>query len=170
MLKVTHEKQESIMQNKKIYIILGVVVFLVGISAFIAGKLINGGSLMEDQVSHVTPAPEIPRTVPEVSGWLVERKDNTVILQSVSFDAGSGWALGDSDESMDTTSGPKVEVVITGETIVYRTDYEFTQSSVQQTVEEALLDDLNSQMMITVWGRKDGDRIIADLLLAEHLK
>ena len=158
------------MQNKKLYIILGIAILLVGAAAFIAGKLINSGTLKEDQVSHATPAPEIPRTAPEVSGLLVERKDNTVILQSVSFDAGSGWALGDSNEPMDTTSGPKVEVVMTGATIVYRTNYEFTQSSVQQTVEEASLDDLNSQMMITVWGRKDGDRIIADLLLAEHLK
>jgi hypothetical protein len=165
-----HENKGKAMQNKKPHISLGVIILLVGASAFIAGRLINGGLKGEDRVSHVTPAPEIPRTAPEASGLLVERKDNTVILQSVSFDAGSGWALGDSDEPMDTTSGPKVEVVITSETIVYRTDYEFSQSSVQQIVEEATLDDLNSQMMITVWGRKDGDRIIADLLLAEHLK
>jgi hypothetical protein len=93
-----------------------------------------------------------------------------VILQSVSFDAGSGWALGDSDEPMDTTSGPEVEVIITGETTIYRTNYEVSQSSIQQVVREATVDELNSQMMITVWGRKEGDRIIADLLLAEHLK
>ena len=66
---------------------------------------------------------------------------------------------------MDTTSGPKVEVVITGETIVYRTSYEISEISVQQAVEETTLDDLNSEMMITVWGRKNGDRIIADISL-----
>ena len=102
--------------------------------------------------------------------WLAERKDNTVILQTVSFDAGSGWALGDANEPMDSTRGPEVEIVITGETTIYRTNYEVSQSSIQQVVREAALDELNSQMMITVWGRKDGDRIIADLLLAEHLK
>lgn len=101
---------------------------------------------------------------------LAERKDNTVILQTVSFDAGSGWALGDANEPMDSTRGPEVEIVITGETTIYRTNYEVSQSSIQQVVREAALDELNSQMMITVWGRKDGDRIIADLLLAEHLK
>jgi hypothetical protein len=101
---------------------------------------------------------------------LVERKDNTVLLQSVSFDAGSGWALGEADEPMDTTSGPQIEVIITGETAIYRTNYEVGQSSIQQVVEEATLDELNSQMMITVWGRKEGDRIISNLLLAEHSK
>jgi hypothetical protein len=36
--------------------------------------------------------------------------------------------------------------------------------TVQQTVEESTLDHLNSQSMVTVWGRKSGDRIIADVL------
>jgi hypothetical protein len=158
------------MQTRRLYLILGIVIPLVSVAAFIAGRWIDRGSLGEEQVSHVTPAAEIPTTLPEVSGLLVERKDNTVILQTVSFDAGSGWALGESNEPMDTTSGPKVEVVITGETTLYRTNYEVGGSAIQQTVAETTLDDLNSQMMITVWGRKEGDRIIADLLLAEHLK
>ena len=63
--------------------------------------------------------------------------------------------------------GPKVEVVVTNETMVYR---ETTQppsgqnETIQQTVAEGTLDDLNSDSMIRVWGRKSGDRIIADVL------
>lgn len=158
------------MRNKKLYASLVIVIVLVGAAAFVAGRLTSAGLIGEDRESHAIPAPEIPTTPPAVAGLFAERKDNTVILQSVSFDAGSGWALGDSNEPMDTTSGPKVEVVITGETTVYRTDYEFSESSVQQIVEVASLDDLNSEMMITVWGHKNGDRIIADILLMEHLK
>jgi len=158
------------MQNKKLFIILGVVILLVGAAAFIAGKWIKGGPSEEEHRSQVTPAPEIPTTAPELSGLLVERRDNTIILQTVSFDAGSGWRLGESNALMDTSSGPKVEVVVTGETIIYRDDFEVEQSSIQQTVEETTLDYLNSQMMITVWGRDDGDRVIADLILAQHLK
>ena len=154
------------MQNTKLFLILGMTLLVVSAATFIAGRWINGGASAGESVSHVTPAPEIPTTEPESSGLLVERKDKT----SVSFDAGSGWALGEADEPMDTTSGPEVEVVITGEMAIYRTNYEVSQSSIQQVVEEATLDELNSQMMITVWGRKEGDRIIADLLLAEHLK
>lgn len=158
------------MQNNKLYISLGLAILLVGLAAFIAGKWIDGGSSREDQVSHATPAPEIPTTTPEVSGLLVERQDNTLILQTVSFDPGSGWRLGDSNAPMDASSGPKVEVVVTGETIIYREDFEFGQSSIQQTVEETTLDNLDSQMLITVWGRNNGDRVIAEIVLFQHLK
>ena len=158
------------MQNNKLYVSLGLAVLLIGIAALIAGKCINGGSSREDQVSHVTPAPEIPTTVPELSGLLVERKDNALILQTVSFDAGSGWRLGDSNAPMDVSSGPKVEVIVTGETIIYRDDFEFSQTSIQQTVEETTLDYLDSQLLITVLGRDEGDRVIADIILAQYLK
>jgi hypothetical protein len=158
------------MQNKKLYISLGFAVLLIGLAAFIAGRFVNGGPAGGERVSNVTPAPEIPTTPPEVSGLLVERKDNVVILQSVSFDAGSGWHLGESNEPMDSSSGPKVEVVVTTGTTIYRDDFEFNQDSVQQTVEEATLDSIDSQKLITVWGRKEGDRIIAEILLIQHLK
>lgn len=149
---------------------MGAVILFVGAAAFVAGKWINRGSSGDDRVSNVTPAPEIPTGTPEVSGLLVERQDNLIILQSVSFDAGAGWQLGDASEPMDSSSGPKVEVLITGDTIIYRDDFEFNESSIQQTVEETTLDDLDSQMMITVWGRNTGDRLIADVILAQHLK
>ena len=157
------------MQNKKLYISLGIAVILVGVSAFIAGRLINSRPT-GDRMSNVTPAPEIPTTAPEVSGLLVERKDNVVILQTVSFDPGSGWHLGDSNAPMDSSSGPKVEIVITNTTTIYHDDFEFNQDSIQQTVEETTLDYIDSQMLITVWGRKNGERVIADILLAQHLK
>jgi hypothetical protein len=158
------------MQNKKLYVRLGIVILLIGISAFVAGKWINGGSSREEHVSEVTPAPEIPTTTPQLSGLLVERKDNVVILQSVSFDAGSGWRLGDSSAPMDASSGPEVEVIITGKTIIYRDNFEIEQSSIQQTVEETKLEYLDSQMLITVWGRNNGERVIADIIPAQHLK
>jgi hypothetical protein len=164
------KKTEITMQNKKLYISAGVAILLIGTAAFVAGKWMNGGSSREDQASHVTPAPEIPTTTPELSGLLVERKDNTVILQTVSFDPGSGWRLGESNAPIDSSSGPRVEVIVTGETIIYRDNFEFGQSSIQQTVEETTLDYLASQMLITVWGRKNGERVIAELLLAQHLK
>ena len=159
------------MQPKKLYISLGLAIFLVGAAAFIAGIFINGGPTTGgDQLSNVTPAPEIPTTTPKVTGLLVERKDNVVILQTVSFDPGSGWHLGDSNAPMDASSGPKVEVVITNATIIYRDDFEFHQDSIQQTVTETSLDSIDLQMLITIWGRKNGERVIADILLAQHLK
>ena len=158
------------MQNKKFYLSLGFAILLIGLAAFIAGRLLNAVPTGGDRVSNVTPAPEIPTTTPEVSGLLIERKDNVVILQTISFDPGSGWHLGDSNAPMDASSGPKVEVVVTNGTTIYRDDFEFNQDSVQQTVEETTLDSIDSQKLITVWGRKEGERVIADILLIQHLK
>jgi len=160
---------EVTMPNKKLFISLGIAILLIGIAAFVAGKFLNSGPAGQDQVSHATPAPEIP-TTPEVSGLLVERQDNVLILQTVTFDPGSGWRLGASSAPMGASSGPKVEVVVTGETIIYREDFEFGQSAVQQTVEETTLDNLDSQMLITVWDRNSGDRVIAEIVLLQHLK
>ena len=170
------------MPNKKSYIGLGIIVLLVGVAAFIARRMINtgvgpigflggpmGGGQVSISLNDITPAPELPTTRPEITGVFVERKDNTVIIQVVSFDAGVGGILEDSPS--DVNNAPKVEVVITGKTTVYRETTEFNRPvagenfSVQQTVEESTLDYLNSQTMITVWGRKNGDRVIADILL-----
>ena|SRR5687768_11505981 len=169
------------MRNKRLYIILGLTVLLVGAAAFLAGRLFsqgigprsesgnlgNGGVFIS--MNDITPAQELPTTTPEITGVFVERNDNTVIVQTVSFDAGVGGIAGNS--SPDENSGPKVEVVITGETTVYRETTQFTSPvagenfSIQQTVEEDTLDYLDSQSMVTVWGRKNGDRVIADVFL-----
>jgi hypothetical protein len=158
------------MQNKKLYLSLGLIIVLIGAAAFIAGRWINGGSSREDHVSQVTPAAELPTTTPTLSGLLVERKDNTVVLQTVSFDAGAGWRLGESNAPMDASSGPKVEVIVTGESIIYRDNFEIGPSSIQQTVQETTLDYLDSQVLVTVWGREEGDRVVADTILIQHLK
>jgi len=167
------------MSNKKSYIGLGIILLFVGVAAFIGGRMLNGkvgivglggpnGGRVSISINDITPAPELPSTRPEITGVFVERKDNTVIIQVVSFDAGVGGILEDSPS--DVNNAPKVEVVITGKTTVYRETTEFNRPvagenfSVQQTVEESTLDDLNSQSMVMVWGRKSGDRIIAEVL------
>jgi hypothetical protein len=171
------------MKNKILYVVSGLAILLVGVAAFMAGRMLNASTAPAGffgrpignagrnfiSIDDIVPAPELPTTSPELTGLFVERKDNTVILQEVSFDPGLGGMLNDSP--LDENSGPKVEVVITGETTVYRETTDFGQSlsedhvSFQQTVEEDTLDNLNLQSMITVWGRRNGDRVIAEVLL-----
>ena len=169
------------MQNKKFYVILGLSALLVGAAAFLAGRLFSrgmgpsseSGVLGNGQVfvsmSDITPAPELPTTIPEITGVFVERKDNSMIVQKVSFDAGVGGIA--ENTNPDTNSGPKVEVIVTVQTVVYRETTEFgppvagENFFIQQTVEEDTLDNLNSQSMVTVWGRRNGDRVIAEVLL-----
>jgi hypothetical protein len=185
------------MQNKKTIVGLGLLIVFVGMAAFIGGRLLNqrvgpmglglpmgNGDFMSVSIQ-VTPAPELPTTQPAVIGSFVERKDKTIVVQSVSMDAGKGGGVvvqsgGGEGEAVAgsplDSDGPKVEVVITSDTTVY---LETTQPPsapptsgenlvLQQTVEEGSLDDLTSQSFITVWGRKSGDRIIAETVFISN--
>lgn len=161
--------------NKKLYIILGSVIFIVATAAFVAGRLLNRGvgplSLfgpMDDGIS-IVRAEELPETSPEVEGLFVERKDNIIVVEDDQpvGDSVSGSPVG-------IGGGPQVEVVVTTETTIY---LDTTQPPahrpsgddprvLQQTVEEGTLDDLNiSQSLVMAWGRKSGDRLIADVLV-----
>jgi hypothetical protein len=186
------------MQNKKLYIIIPIVVLIVAAAAFIGGRLLNGqagslgllpfgnGGSVTTFAINLTPAPELPTAKPEASGTFVERNDNTLILQTFSMQAGSGGGVivaakvegsgadnGEPSISVDSGNlGPKMEVVVTKETKIYHDVTAInpisasgeTTVSIQQAVEAGSLDDLNHQTMITVWGRKNGDRIIADVI------
>ena len=175
------------MSNKRLIFILSGLVLIVGGAAFLAGRLLNqkvgpagpGGPLGSDGGSfsvQLIPAEELPKTQPEVTGSFVERKDKTIVLTSAPLETGGGGVVVDSQSSKDgddgeslTTkempSGPKVEVVVTSETILYRDTTDFGEGgTIQETVGEGTLDDLNSNSMLRVWGRKSGDRIIADVL------
>jgi hypothetical protein len=180
------------MQNKKMIVGLSILVLLVGAAAFIAGRMFNqkagprgfGMPMGNGDVTisiQITPAPELPTTRPEVHGLFVERNDNSIILSSVSMDAGGegvvvvnggGEAMAGSPKD---NNGPKVEVIISNETTIY---LETTQPPSaptagetqvwQQTVAEGSLDDLTSQSFVTVWGRKTGDRVIAEILFISN--
>ena len=182
------------MQNKKTIIILSIVVIVVGAAAFIGGRMLNqkagplglnpfggGGEGMVSISVQITPAPELPTTEPETRGLFAERKDNSIILATISMEAGGGGIVVERSEggavagSPLDNSGPKVEVVTTGETIIYIETTEFggpptsgETQVLQQTVAEGSLDDLTSQSFVTVWGRKSGDRIIAEVLFISN--
>lgn len=163
------------MQNKKLYLILGIAVLVVGAAAFVAGRMLNRGvspiSLFgpEDDGISILPAEELPETSPEVEGLLVERQDNIIFIET----SGPGGD-GPSGSPVGMGGGQKFEVVVTTETLIY---HDTTQPPsrrpsgddprvLQQTVEEGTLDDLNiSQSLVMVWGRKSGDRIIAEVLV-----
>jgi hypothetical protein len=177
------------MQKKKYIVIIGVLVLVVGAAAFTAGRLLNRGSnplgllgfggkrgVMEISINLI-PAKELPRTPPDVISLFAERKDNTIVVQPTSLKTGGQGVVvrkgqdGSVSPSSNMNTGPKVEVIITNETMVYRDTTQPSQApsgedvTIRQTVEESTLDELNSQSEVTVWGRKSGDRIIAEVLL-----
>jgi hypothetical protein len=167
------------MQTKKLYLILGIVILLVGAAAFLAGRMINGnvgtvglGGPNAGRVSisrdDITPAPELPKTRADVTGSFIERNDNTIVVQANSFGPGVGGVSADSP--LDENSGVRVEIVVTTQTMIYR---DVTQipapvngeiHNLQQAAEEGTLDDLNTETFISAWGRRSGERIVADVL------
>lgn len=165
------------MQNRKQYIVLGVAIVVVGIAAFMAGRMLNRGVnplglfgfAGEGDGISILPAEQLPKMQPAVEGLYVGRQDNIIFVQTnpPGGDGVSGAPVG-------MGGGPKFEVVVTTETILY---HDITEPparrpsgddprELQQIVEEGTLDDLNdSQSLVMVWGRKSGDRIIAEVLL-----
>jgi hypothetical protein len=183
------------MQNKKrLFVILGILVVVLGAAAFIGGRMLNGkvgplglglpmgggGDMMSISVQ-ITPAAELPTTEPQTRGLFVERKDNSIFVSAISMDAGgkgvvvqAGGDDGEISVAGPKPDGPKKEVVITNETTIYLENTDFGEPKpgenqvLQQTVTEGSLDDLTSQSFVTVWGRKSGDRIIAETLFISN--
>jgi hypothetical protein len=130
-----------------------------------------GGDMMSIQIQ-VTPAPELPQLPPEVTGIFASREDNRLFLSTGNM----GISISSTDGSapqmaQSTPSGPQVEVVVTQDTKIYRDvtqppDPSQSSSSVlQQTVVPGSVEDLTSNTSVVVWGRRTGDRVIADVLL-----
>jgi len=190
------------MQNKKTFVIFGILILLVGAAAFIGGRMLNqrvgpmglglpmgNGDVMSVSIQ-ITPAPELPTREPDGIGSFVERNDNSIVLATVSMKGGGGGGVvvqidgaseGGSEGAEPSLSGPpkdgpQVEVVVTSDTVIY---LETTQPPsgppasgenvvLQQTVAEGSLDDLTPQSFVTVWGRKSGDRIIAEVVFISN--
>jgi hypothetical protein len=168
------------MHNQK-RILLGIFVVLLGAAAFIGARFLHprsdaigmGAPFEGDFRSMIVPAPELPATAPAVTGPFVDRQDNIIIVETKSLEAGGIGEV--SSEHAKRQTDPRVEVFVSGKTAIYR---ETTNPSkplsaenqtVVQTVETGKLDDLDSRAMVMVWGRKSGDRVIADLLLFSDL-
>ena len=171
---------------------------LVAAAAFIGGRLLNGpgnpiGSILspgsggfvlsESKMVEMKPAPELPTTQPEVMGSFVKRQDGSIFIQEFSMDfAGGGGgpsiAVAAPSSGSDTSpepsnTGPSVEVVITNKTLIYSDATQFDSNSdnnsvIEQKVKPSTADAISSQSIITVWGRKVGDRVIADVILYQH--
>ena len=134
----------------------------------VAIKGVGGGEAKRFELD-VKPAEELPVTEPEERGMFVERKDNSIFIGTGQVNVMVKAEPGEEPEVDSSFSGPKVEVVVPAKTVIYKDttelDPEDPGAEVQQTVELSTIDEITEQSQITVWGRKAGDRIIADVIL-----
>jgi hypothetical protein len=168
-----------------------VLVLLLAGAAFVGGWLLNGQGLsvglpgiflgnggdggdggVRINVDDIQPAEELPQTPADVRGIFDHRQDNSLfvgtgqVMMTVQKDRSGGVTT---DSSHD---GPTVEIVVTSQTILYK-DVTMNQfdgpppsgQKIQQVLEPGSLEDVGESSMITVWGRKTGDRFIADVLV-----
>ncbi len=178
--------------KKTILIIAGVVVLVVLLAgaAFVGARLLSGqglpvqasagglqmmtsqGGKVNQQVKlDIQPAKELPQTPADAKGLFDHRQDNSIFVGT-----GNVRMMAQKDQSGNVTTsathdGPVVEVVVTPQTAVYR-DVTMNQfngqppsGKTQQVVEPGAADEIGQNSTLTVWGKKTGDRIIADVLV-----
>ncbi|HVN55544.1 MAG TPA: hypothetical protein VMT46_14520 [Anaerolineaceae bacterium] len=182
----------------RIVIIIVVAVLLLAGGAFAAGRLLNqglagpqglmgllrgGGGPMQVSVKlNLIPAKELPVEEPTMRGLLSKRDTDTLYLGQGKQGAMIAVSKGGSGEAPSLSSpqieGPLTEVVVTHDTKIYK-DVTFNdapkepvaagEQTLQQKVEIATLDELGQNTAVTVWGKKVGDRIVADVLVYSNL-
>ena len=182
-------------RKKTLYLLGGVLLLalLLGGATFVAGKYIDrsregassdsgmmvmegrrvGGAGAVTRKLDIEPAKELPDRAPDAHGIFVRREDNSLfigtgkIMIGVTADKGSGAAADISTEY----DGPVVEVVITGETEIYQDETNFGSPGdtdagpIQQVVAPGSIDEVDQNASFSVWGRKVGDRLIAEVLV-----
>lgn len=173
-------------------IVLGILVLvaLLAGAAFVGAQLLSGQGLPVQASSgglkmaigqgakpgqmfslNIEPAKELPQTPADAQGLFDHRKDNSIFVGT-----GQVRMMAQKDASGNVTTsashdGPTVEVVVTLQTIVYRdvTMKQFNgpppSGKIQQVIEPGTLDEVGQDSLLTTWGKKTGDRIIADVFV-----
>ena len=178
-------------KRRLLYIIGGIVlVLLLAGAAFVGGRLLNGQGLpglsngpevltgpggqtsIRIGPGDIQPAKELPGTPADVRGIFDHRQDNSLFVGTGNVKMTVMKDKSGQVQTSSSHSGPVVEVVVTTQTKIYKdtTMQQFNGpppqgQKIQQVVEPGSLDEVGQNSTITVWGRKTGDRCIADMLV-----
>lgn len=125
----------------------------------------------------IEPAPELPDRPPEAAGIYVRRQDSSVYVGTggIELDIEVNGNTGERQVNL-SHNGPEVEVVYTRDTILYRDETEMPiaepgkmksgERTIQQQVVPAdSLEEIGKNTELQVWGRKSGDRIVAEVIV-----
>jgi len=168
-----------------------IVVLLLAGAAFVGARLLNGqgipfmsqGGGLGPSLSlggpggkmvklDIEPSKELPQTPADVTGLFDHRQDNSIFVGTGKVTMAFKKDPSGNVETSSNHDGPTVEIVVTSQTKIYKdvTMRQFEGPSpegqkIQQVLEEGSLDDVGESSMITIWGKKTGDRFIAEILV-----
>jgi hypothetical protein len=173
-----------------LWLILGVVlVLLLGAAAFLGGRYLQKGPLQATGQGNgiaisngpggqtrffsnndIIPAPELPKTAADVRGVFVRRQNNSFYIGTGKVQLSISMKPGSTPQTGSSYDGPLVEVVATANTKIYRDDTDLPDqpanaTKIQQKVSPGSLDEIGQNSTINAWGKKSGDRLVADVIL-----
>ncbi len=156
------------------------VTLLAGV-AFVGGQYLHAqgqtaGSIFGSVSIGPVRARELPASEPDAVGIVVKREDNTL---SIGTNVVKFHTVRDASGKITSKEvgydGPVIAVVVTHDTAIYRdvTPIGFGQPTssgwIQQVVRSSSLDEIDQQALLQVWGKRQGDRIVAQILLIMSL-
>jgi hypothetical protein len=131
-----------------------------------------GGQTRYFSKNDILPAEELPKTSPDARGIYVRRQDNSIFVGTGKVQLNLAVKPGGTPQSGSSYDGPLVEVVTTAKTQIYRDetlqnlqDLPASETKLQQKVVPGSLDEVGQSSMIQVWGKKVGDRLVADVFV-----
>jgi hypothetical protein len=132
----------------------------------------GGNQRVRINVDDIEPAKEVPQTPADVRGLFDHRQDNSIFIGTGKVTVGIERDPSGKVETSAQHDGPVVEVVVTSQTKIYidMTMRQFNGpppegQKIQQVVEPGSADEIGQASLITVWGKKTGDRFIAEVLV-----
>ena len=176
---------------KKTILIIGgiILVLLLAGAAFVGARLLNGQGLpglsggpevstgpggstsIRISPGDILPAKELPQIHPGVEGVFDHRQDNSLFVGTGNITMTVQKDIFGHVKTSSSHTGPVVEVVVTTQTVIYKdvTDQQFNAKppvsgqKIQQVLEDGSLNEIGQSSDIAVWGKKTGDRFIAEI-------
>jgi len=162
------------------YFLLGLlVILLLAASAFVGGNLLRKQqAAIEKEEFQVIAAEGLPGTPFELVGGVLSQEGNSLFVQAKQMNEALGLIGGKGVDKKggNDNVGPPTEVVMTHETEFFRDSTwdpylsgEASKSNlgneIQQEIVPGSADELGEGSTVTVWGERNGDRVVAEYIL-----
>jgi hypothetical protein len=164
------------------YIVLGVlVVVLLAAAAFVGGSLLRKQQAASEKDGfNIVAAEGLPETPFEMVGAVVSQEGNSLFVQAEQMNEALdlvGEKGGVDKKGGSTGSVPPTEVVITHDTEFFRDatwdpylsgeadKRNLLGDEIQQEIVPGSADELGSGSTVTIWGERNGDRVVAEVVL-----